>query len=97
MLTAEAIITGGGVAVGLGGGAVAWALARTVPPGRIHWALELALALVTALLLGLVATALDFGGWAVADWRAGLFAFLGAAAALGCLRSVTLFARHPLK
>jgi len=82
-----------GVAVWIGSGAVAWAFARIVPPGRTHWAIELTITFAAALILGLAATALDFGGWAEPDWRAGLFAFLGALAALGCLRSVTLFRR----
>lgn len=86
-----------GVAFWIGCGALAWAIARIIPPGRRHWAAELATGIAAALLLGLAATALDFGGWAEADWRAGLFAFLGALAALGCLRSVTLFRRRSLK
>lgn len=78
-----------GIGLWLGSGLAAWILARIIPlrrgPGR--WA-ELAAALVTALLLGTLATALDFGGWNEADWRAGLFAFLGALAAAGVIRAV---------
>lgn len=86
-----------GVAIWIGIGALAWAFARIVPAGRTHWAIELTITLVAASILGLVATALDFGGWAEADWRAGLFVFLGSLAILGCLRSVTLFRGRSLK
>lgn len=39
-----------------------------------------------AFLLGVAATALDFGGWHEPDWRAALFAFLGALAAAALFR-----------
>jgi hypothetical protein len=79
--------------VGIGlwciGGVVAFFLARIVPlrrpPRRL---IELSVAIVTALLLGAIATALDFGGWKEPDWRAGTFAFLGAFAMIGLLRAV---------
>jgi uncharacterized membrane protein YeaQ/YmgE (transglycosylase-associated protein family) len=78
-----------GAGLWLGCGVVAWILARIVPlrrgPGR--WS-ELAIAIVIALLLGLVATSLDFGGWNEPDWRACVFAFLGAFAAIGVRRAV---------
>ena len=48
--------------------------------------MELAAAIVTALLLGILATALDFGGWNEADWRAGAFCAFGAFAAAGAVR-----------
>ena len=51
---------------------------------------ELVAAIVIAFLLGVAATALDFGGWRELDWRAGLLAFLGAAAAVGIFRLLTL-------
>ena len=86
-----------GVALWIGSGALAWAFARIVPPGRRHWAIELTITLAAGLILGLAATALDFGGWAAPDWRAGLFVFLGCLAILGCLRSVTIFRGRSLK
>lgn len=43
--------------------------------------------MVTAIAMGLLATYLDFGGWKEPDWRAGLFCFLGAFAAIGFYRS----------
>ena len=86
-----------GVALWIGSGALAWALARIIPSGRAGWLPELAAALGTAVVLGLAATAMDFGGWRELDWRAGLFVFLGALALLGCVRSVTIFRRRSLK
>jgi hypothetical protein len=78
-----------GVGLWLGSGFAASVLARIIPLRRrpAFWP-ELAAAIVTALLLGAVATALDFGGWNAPDWRAGVFAFLGAVAAVGAIRAV---------
>jgi hypothetical protein len=64
-------------------------LARNVPfarPGT--WIGELFGALLSALALGALATALDFGGWNEPDWRAALFVFLGSAAITGITRLV---------
>jgi hypothetical protein len=78
-----------GIAFWLAAGLVAFVLSRVISLGRDpRWKSELAVAAVTALLLGVLATALDFGGWQELEWRAGLFAFLGAAAAGGALRLV---------
>jgi uncharacterized membrane protein YeaQ/YmgE (transglycosylase-associated protein family) len=77
-----------GVLVWAVSGVVAFAVARIVPLARRRgWLAELAIAVIAALLLGIAATALDFGGWSEPDWRAGVFAFLGALAALGLLRA----------
>ncbi|HYC88028.1 MAG TPA: hypothetical protein VEO54_02355 [Thermoanaerobaculia bacterium] len=72
----------------LGSGLAAWILARIIPLRRRPrgWG-ELAAALVIALLLGVLATALDFGGWNEPDWRAGAFAFFGAVAGVGVVRA----------
>ena len=81
-----------GIAFWSAGGLAAWIVARIIPrggrPGR--WLAELLIAIPSALVLGLAATALDFGGWRELDWRAGLFAFSGALAILGCFRLVTV-------
>ena len=70
-------------------GCAAFLLARIVPLARRQrWAWELVPAIVTALLAGLVATALDFGGWGEPDWRAGVFALFAAFAAIGVTRAV---------
>jgi predicted MFS family arabinose efflux permease len=67
----------------------AFAVARIVPAGRSsRWMIELLTSLLVAFLLGVAATALDFGGWREPDWRAGLFALFGALAALGTLRAI---------
>jgi fluoride ion exporter CrcB/FEX len=78
-----------GVGLWFGSGVAAWILARIVPLRRRRggWG-ELAAALLAALLLGTLATSLDFGGWNEPDWRAGLFAFFGAFAAAGLVRAV---------
>lgn len=78
-----------GIALWLAGGLAALLLARGLPAGRDRrWPAELAIALLTALLLGVVATALDFGGWQELDWRAGAFAFLGTLTAIAALRLI---------
>ena len=72
-------------------GLVAFVLARFVPSGRSRtWLGELVAAIVVAFLLGVAATAFDFGGWRELDWRAGVFAFLGSAAAVGIFRLLAL-------
>lgn len=68
-------------------GVAAAALARLLPFGKDQsWLTEGLAALGTALLLGIIATILDFGGWNELDWRAGIFAGIGAFAAIGVLR-----------
>ena len=72
-------------------GVVAFAVARIVPLGRSRsWIVELLSAIVAAFALGAIATALDFGGWSEPDWRAGVFALLGALAAVGLARAATI-------
>ena len=85
-----------GLTLWIAAGLIAFALARLLPPARTGaWVLELVAALVTAVALGFVATARDFGGWKEPDWRAGLFAFCGALAIIGVCRLVTIFrGRH---
>ena len=87
-----------GVGLWIATGLVAWIIARIIPMGRTKpWSAELALAMIAAVLLGLAATAGDFGGWREVDWRAGLFAFFGSFAVLGVFRLVTIFRRRPLQ
>lgn len=85
-----------GLAVWIVAGVAAWVVARLIPAARVKsWIAELALSIVTASLLGLAATAGDFGGWKEPDWRAGLFTFFGAFTVLGVFRLVTIFrGRH---
>jgi uncharacterized membrane protein YeaQ/YmgE (transglycosylase-associated protein family) len=87
-----------GLASWLAAGVVAWIAARIIPAARgRRWLGELAVAVAVALLLGMSATALDFGGWKEPDWRAGLFAFLGAFAGAGVFRLVTFLRRASLQ
>ena len=80
-----------GIALWAASGIAAFLIARNVPAGRsTARRVELLLAIVAALLLGVVATALDFGGWRELEWRAGVLCFLGAFAALGAWRLVRL-------
>jgi hypothetical protein len=76
-----------GLGLWLAAGIAAFLLARIVPRGKTpRWAAELVASLVVAVVLGLLASALDFGGWRESDWRAAAFAFFGAAAAAGLTR-----------
>ena len=78
-----------GIALWLSCGLAAFALARFVPAAaRRPWLAELSTSLFVSLALGGMATALDFGGWREPDWRAGLFSFLGAFAAIGMFRAL---------
>ena len=72
-------------------GVVALLVARIVPAGRpAGWALEAAVAVIAALALGVLATALDFGGWREPDWRAGFFIVFGSFAAIALSRLLRL-------
>lgn len=76
-----------GIALWLAAGIVAWFVARIIPILRPAQRLsDLALAVVAALLAGLGATLLDFGGWSEPDWRAGVFALACALAVTGWFR-----------
>jgi hypothetical protein len=80
-----------GIALWLGCATVVFFIARTVRYARTpRWIAELITSLISALAMGLIATALDFGGWNEPDWRAGLFALFGTAAIIGALRIILL-------
>jgi hypothetical protein len=80
-----------GIAFWLLSGAIAFLIARIVPLGRGAGRIgEFLVSVCAAGLLGLAATAMDFGGWREPDWRAALFAFFGAFAAAGLWR-LTMF------
>jgi hypothetical protein len=75
-------------------GGVAFLFAKIVPHGRPRrWWPELFVALIAAMLLGITATALDFGGWRELDLRAAAFALCGTVALVGAIRCVRLL-RH---
>jgi hypothetical protein len=76
-----------GVVLWLACGTAAFVIATIIPHGRsAAYEAEMNASLITAFVLGLVATALDFGGLSEPDWRAGLFAFFGSLAAAGAAR-----------
>jgi hypothetical protein len=58
------------------------------------WIGELFIVVLGALILGGIATALDFGGWNELDWRAGLFVLFGTMAVGGASRVGRLFTRR---
>ena len=68
---------------------------RNIRFGRpAGWIGELFAAVIGALILGGIATALDFGGWNELDWRAGAFVLLGSLAVSGAIRFGRLFTRR---
>lgn len=80
-----------GIAFWLLSGAVAFLIARIVPFGRGPRRIgEFLVSVCAAVLVGLVATAMDFGGWNEPDWRAALFTFCGAFTAAGLWRLTML-------
>ena len=91
MLTAEsAIIPRVGIALWLLSGVAAFFIARIIPLQRPRrWWPELMVGILVALLFGIVATALDFGGWNELDWRAGAFCAFGSLAVVGIMRVIT--------
>lgn len=83
-----------GVALWLLCGVAVFALSRAIAPGRpAGFFMELLLALAAAFCAGLGASALDFGGWAEVDWRAGAFVVFCCLAAIGVARSIRLTLR----
>jgi hypothetical protein len=78
-----------GIALWLGCATVIFFIVRAVPYARPRrWIGELFTALISALAMGVTATALDFGGWNEPDWRAGLFVVFAVAAIVGAVRLI---------
>jgi hypothetical protein len=75
-----------GAALWFATASVAFFTARFIPARRQGWGRELAAALGAAVVLGLTATALDFGGWREPDPRVGWFTAYGSWAAIGLVR-----------
>jgi hypothetical protein len=76
-----------GIALWLFASVAAFFVARMAPwRRRPSWAGELSISIAAGLLLGTLATALDFGGWSEPDWRAALFVLFGALAVAGMFR-----------
>lgn len=80
-----------GIALWSGCALVVFFVVRSVPYARpAGWFGELFTVLISALAMGLLATALDFGGWKEPDWRAALFATLGSAAMIAAVRLIRI-------
>lgn len=85
-----------GITLWLVSSAAAVLIARMAPWRRkSRWIGELSVSVPGALAFGVLATALDFGGWKEPDWRAAVFALLGALIAIGVLRLFTRARREP--
>jgi hypothetical protein len=81
-----------GIALWMTSAALVFFAIRNIRSGRpARWIGELFAVLAGALILGGVATALDFGGWNELDWRAGLFVLFGCLAISGVIRVGRLF------
>lgn len=65
---------------------LAFLIARIVPHGRRGWLLETVFTVLSAVVLEVTATALDFGGSNEPDWRAALFVFFGCGATIAIVR-----------
>jgi len=63
-------------------------LARIVPQRRGRLPVEAAFAVSAGVILGTLATLLDFGGWDELDGRAFAFVFFGTSAILGTMRVI---------
>ena len=73
---------------------MAFVLGRLIRAGRgTRWLPELVVAAVSAIVLGGVASAMDFGGWREPDWRTAAFAVLGSFATVGLLRLTLMWRR----
>jgi hypothetical protein len=79
-----------GVAAWIGAAACAFLVARNVPLGRPRSRMrEILIALAAALVGGMTATALDFGGWSEPDLAPALFVGLLSFGAIAVGRMVT--------
>jgi hypothetical protein len=76
-----------GIALWMACAGVVFFTIRNIRFGRpTGWVGELVAVVIAALILGAIATALDFGGWNELDWRAALFVVFGSLAISGLLR-----------
>lgn len=80
-----------GIALWSGCALLVFFVVRRVPYARpAGWPGELFTTLISAMAMGVLATALDFGGWKEPDWRAALFATFGCAAVTGIVRLIRI-------
>ena len=83
-----------GISLWAAAGVVIAILVRMISYGRTEAILmESVVAVVGAIVFGLVATWFDFGGWREVDWRSVVFAAIGALALIGLARLIRLAAR----
>jgi hypothetical protein len=76
-----------GIALWVVSSVAAFFIARMLPwRRRRSWLAELCAAILSGLIFGVIATALDFGGWKELEWRAALFVFFGACATVALVR-----------
>lgn len=76
-----------GIALWVASSVAAFLFARLAPWRRgSGFVGELLVSVLAGILLGVTATALDFGGWNEPDWRAALFVLFGALAVAGAFR-----------
>jgi uncharacterized membrane protein YeaQ/YmgE (transglycosylase-associated protein family) len=83
-----------GLASWLIAGLLAFLLTRFFPSASKRHLLELVISLLLSFFAGVIATALDFGGWSELEWRAILFAFLTALTAIALVRLFPLLFRR---
>lgn len=80
-----------GIGIWLLSAAAAAAVTQIIPAGRDgRWVVESLLAIGVGLMLGVLATALDFGGWNEIDWRAAALSALGGFLAVGVSRLIRM-------
>jgi hypothetical protein len=84
-----------GVLIWLAGSAVAFVAGRFADFGRFNAFAEALVVACSGLTAGLIATGLDFGGFAEPDLRAFLFATFVSALALALTRLAALALRWP--
>jgi len=78
-----------GIALWLVAGGTAFALGRLIPYLRPRVLGELTVSLLVSVVLGGIATALDFGGWNELEWRAALFVLMGTFSVIAVYRLLT--------
>lgn len=80
-----------GIALWSGCALVVFFVVRSLSYARpAGWIGELFTALIGAPAMGILATALDFGGWKEPDWRAALFVTFGCAAMIAAVRLIRI-------
>ena len=80
-----------GIALWIVASALATLVARVIRTGRAaSWWSEPVIGLIAGIILGAIATVLDFGGWNEPEWRPAAFVFAGTLAVLAGARIIRL-------